>query len=146
MSTDESRGATGSDSVACHSVFPSLAKFLFAVAALLHAAVFATPSVEIVCYGDSVTKGTGADVVTMDGRDNYFGGRLAGVANVPQSYPYWLSGMLSEDYDVVNQSRGSTYACHVASWMGLQDVSVKTSFTLPASGGGTLGQNFVFAD
>ena len=100
----------------------------------------------IICYGDSVTRGSGADTVTMDGRTTYFGGRLAGVAEVAESYPYWLSGMLSETYDVINQSRGSTLAAHVSSWAGLQDVSVKSGFTLPRSGSVTLSKKFVFDD
>jgi hypothetical protein len=80
----------------------------------------------------------------MDDRKTYFGGRLKGVANVPESYPYWLSGFLSDNYNVINQSRGSTLASHVSAWFGVQEVSVNTAITLPKSGSVTLNKNLVF--
>ena len=98
----------------------------------------------IIAYGDSVTRGSKANEVTMDDRKTYFGGRLQGVANVPESYPYWLSGFLSDNYNVINQSRGSTLASHVSSWFGVQEVSVNTAITLPKSGSVTLNKKLVF--
>ena len=98
----------------------------------------------IIAYGDSVTRGSKANEVTMDDRKTYFGGRLKGVANVPESYPYWLSGFLSDNYNVINQSRGSTLASHVSSWFGVQEVSVNAAITLPKSGSVTLNKKFAF--
>ena len=106
--------------------------------------VVATENKLIIAYGDSVTRGSKANEVTMDDRKTYFGGRLKGVANVPESYPYWLSGFLSDNYNVINQSRGSTLASHVSSWFGVQAVSLNAAITLPKSGSVTLNKNFAF--
>ncbi|MBO7207946.1 MAG: tyrosine-protein phosphatase [Kiritimatiellae bacterium] len=106
--------------------------------------VIVTDNKVIITYGDSVTRGSKANEVTMDDRKTYFGGRLKGVANVPESYPYWLSGFLSDNYNVINQSRGSTLASHVSSWFGVQEVSVNATFTLPKSGSVTLNKKLVF--
>ena len=106
--------------------------------------VVATENKLIIAYGDSVTRGSKANEVTMDDRKTYFGGRLQGVANVPESYPYWLSGFLSDNYNVINQSRGSTLASHVSSWFGVQAVSLNAAITLPKSGSVTLNKKFSF--
>ena len=106
--------------------------------------VVATENKLIIAYGDSVTRGSKANEVTMDDRKTYFGGRLKGVANVPESYPYWLSGFLSDNYNVINQSRGSTLASHVSSWFGVQAVSLNAAITLPKSGSVTLNKKFAF--
>ena len=106
--------------------------------------VIASETKLFITYGDSVTRGAGAIEITMDDRKTYFGGRLKGVANVPESYPYWLSGMLNENYNIINQSRGETLACHVSSLFGAQEVSVNTAITLPKSGSATLNKKLVF--
>ena len=106
--------------------------------------VVATENKLIIAYGDSVTRGSKANEVTMNDRKTYFGGRLKGVANVPESYPYWLSGFLSDNYNVINQSRGSTLASHVSSWFGVQAVSLNAAITLPKSGSVTLNKKFAF--
>ena len=95
----------------------------------------------VITYGDSVTRGSNAEEVEMDDRKNYFGGRLEGYAAMPESYPYWLSGMLSDTYNVINQSKGETCAIHVSSWLGIQPVSVGEAFTLPKTGSVTLNNN-----
>ena len=97
----------------------------------------------IVCYGDSLTWGTAAKEITMDNRPNYFDGRLAGVSGVPESYTYWLSGMIS-DYNVINQSREGSPASHMTAWSGESEVVVDRSFTLPATGSVSIPTNLVF--
>ena len=98
----------------------------------------------IVCYGDSLTWGECATEITMDGRSNFFEGRLAGVPEVPESYPYWLSGMIPSSYNVINQARSGSQACNITSWSGDQPVTVKRAFTLPAVGSVSVSTNFVF--
>ena len=98
----------------------------------------------IVCYGDSLTWGETATEITMDGRSNFFEGRLAGVSGVPESYPYWLSGMIPSSYNVISQARSGSQTCNITSWSGEQTVVVKRAFTLPAVGSVSVSTNFVF--
>ena len=98
----------------------------------------------IICYGDSLTWGTAAAVTTMDSRANFFEGRLAGFAEMPQGYPWWLSGMIPSNYNVIHQARPGAQTCNITSWSGEQTVKVKTAFTLPAIGSVSLDKNLVF--
>ena len=98
----------------------------------------------IVCYGDSLTWGESSAEITMDSRANYHDGRLAGVAKTPQSYPYWLSGLIPASYNVINQSRSGSQTCNITSWSGEQAVMVEQSFTLPAVGSVSISKNLSF--
>lgn len=102
----------------------------------------------IITFGDSVTNGSGAITVKIGDNKNYFNGRFDKDQEVRANYPYWLSKMITDrypnDYNVINQSRGSTYSCHVAAWFGAQEVIVKSDFTLPKTGSVTLNKQFVF--
>ena len=86
----------------------------------------------IVCYGDSLTYGVGADQLKVDGRGNYFDGRLAG-RTAAGGYPYWLSGLIPTNYNVIAQARSGMCTDLITAWRGGTSVMAARAFVLKSS-------------
>jgi len=88
----------------------------------------------IVCYGDSITYGAGAVKITVDGRKNYFDGRMEG-QTIEGNYPYYLAGMIdSKKYNVINQGTPQQWSDTILTWLGGVDTVSRLPVTLPANG------------
>ena len=88
----------------------------------------------IVCYGDSITYGAGAVKITVDGRKNYFDGRMEG-QTIEGNYPYYLAGMIdSKKYNVINQGTPQQWSDTILTWLGGVDTVSRFPVTLPANG------------
>ena len=89
----------------------------------------------IVCYGDSITYGAGAVKITVDGRKNYFDGRMEG-QTIEGNYPYYLAGMIdSKKYNVINQGTPQQWSDTILAWVGGVDTVSRLPVTLPQGGG-----------
>ena len=97
----------------------------------------------IVCFGDSLTFGSMSDKITVDDRANFFDGRLAGTKK-EGCYPYWLSEMVGEDYNVVSQCRHGMYSDTIIAWQGAAEVQNARAFTLKSSAPTGVATNFLF--
>ena len=87
----------------------------------------------IVCYGDSITYGAGAVKITVDGRENYFEGRMKG-QTIEGNYPYYLAGMINSKYNVINQGTPQQWSDTILTWLGGVDTVSRLPVTLPANG------------
>ena len=97
----------------------------------------------IICFGDSLTFGSMSDRITVDDRANFFDGRLAGTKK-EGCYPYWLSGMVGADYNVVSQCRHGMYSDTILAWQGAVEVQNARAFTLKSSAPTGVATNFLF--
>ena len=87
----------------------------------------------IVCYGDSITYGAGAVKITVDGRENYFEGRMKD-QTIEGNYPYYLAGMINSKYNVINQGTPQQWSDTILTWLGGVDTVSRFPITLPANG------------
>ena len=87
----------------------------------------------IVCYGDSITYGAGAAKITVDGRENYFDGRMKD-QTIEGNYPYYLAGIINSKYNVINQGTPQQWSDTILTWLGGVDTVSRFPVTLPANG------------
>ena len=89
----------------------------------------------LVFYGDSLTEGDDAAARTnMDARANFFDGRLEGTS-VKASFPYWVSGLVPSNYNVIAQAESGLKTREVLRWTGRMDFRTGQTFALPAEAG-----------
>lgn len=89
----------------------------------------------LVFYGDSLTEGDDAAARTnMDARANFFDGRLEGTS-VKASFPYWVSGLVPSNYNVIAQAESGLKTREVLRWTGRMDFRTGQTFALPAVAG-----------